>query len=466
MRIMIGILCFQNAPAETLEDYMRFAYHLGRRSGHEYILGIKSKSEQFRARNAIVEQALKTGCDYLLMLDDDHVINWEVTTGPTSQYGFVDKFLEYFEKDEKLGIVGALYYQRGDTCRPVLMRQGKDGAFYWLRDDEITGELQSVDVQGGGCMLLRMKMFDRIKSPWFVPEQGQEVDMGTDLQICKKAISAGYKVACDTSVQIGHVMSKREIITSKNRHKIAAENAQHQAGGDDGIDQQWAINSALNLYRLDAEEYLDMKFEEMAEFSRGYEMTGIENCKTPQDYENYYRSLGKEQLARQVMFHHTTAMRNQMGFIFQQINMAADAYGVDVGCGSAPVSFEICMKGHRMDFIDVDGSAAYEFTKWRANKRHVSAGFKLEGPYDYALFLDSIEHMPNWKDILGEVISHLTPKGAIITNFFLNEDYFNKEHVNMDKDGVKAFLLENEIYPINDMLWAKQNLRHTRKEAV
>lgn len=462
MRIMIGILCFQNAPAETLEDYMRFAFHLGRRSQHEYLLGVKSKSEQFRARNAIVEQALKTDCDYLLMLDDDHVINWEVTTGPTSQYGFIDKFIEYFEKDEKLGIVGALYYQRGDTCRPVLMRQGKDGAFYWLRDDEITGGLQKIDVQGGGCMLLRMNMFDRIQSPWFVPE----TELGTDLQISQKAIQAGYKVACDTSVQIGHVMSRREIITPRNRHQIAAESAKHQAGGDDGMDLKWIVNSALNLYRMDAEEYLKTDFKGMAEIAGQYSMEGIEECKTPQDYECYYAGLGSAQLARQVMFHHTSAMKKQMEYIFTIINTNASAYGVDIGCGSAPVSFELAMKGHKLDFVDIDGSGAYEFTKWRAKKRGVDCGYSLSGPYDYALFLDSIEHLSNWKEVLGDVISRLKPNGAIVTNYFLNEDYFNKEHINMDKDAVKAFLIEHQIYPISDFLWARQSLEHTRKEAV
>ena len=43
MKIMIGIPCYQNVSAETLEDYMRFAYYCGRRlSEHEFVLGIKS----------------------------------------------------------------------------------------------------------------------------------------------------------------------------------------------------------------------------------------------------------------------------------------------------------------------------------------------------------------------------------------------------------------------------------------
>ena len=63
MRIMIGIPCYRDVAGETLEDYMRFAFHLGRRTEHEYVMGIKTKSEQFRARNGIVEGALQTKCD-------------------------------------------------------------------------------------------------------------------------------------------------------------------------------------------------------------------------------------------------------------------------------------------------------------------------------------------------------------------------------------------------------------------
>ena len=79
MRIMIGIPCYRDVAGETLEDYMRFAFHLGRRTEHEYVMGIKTKSEQFRARNGIVEGALQTKCDYLFFLDDDHVLDWEQT---------------------------------------------------------------------------------------------------------------------------------------------------------------------------------------------------------------------------------------------------------------------------------------------------------------------------------------------------------------------------------------------------
>jgi hypothetical protein len=461
MRILIGIPCYQNVSAETLEDYMRFAYYCGRRlPEHEFVLGIKSKSEQFRARNAIVEGALQMACDYLLFLDDDHVIDWETTSNPNSRYGMVGQFIKHMEADPKIGIVGAVYYHRGAECRPVLMKEGKDGGFYWMRDDEIRGELQEVAVQGGGCMMLRMSMFDRIRAPWFEPE----FDLGTDIQICKKAREAGFKVCCDTSIQIGHVLSRREVVTPQNRLRISTENARQSSQADEGIDRTWQSNSALNLYRADAEEYLGMTYQEMGAVAVRYDMRDL--VKYKDDLEAYYGSRGKEQLARQVLFHHTPGMREEMQFIHGLINTSTEGYGAEYGCGSAPVSFELALRGHRMDFIDIEGSGAYEFTKWRAAKRGIQCGWKLQGPYDYVLMLDSIEHIVEWREVLVNVIASLKEGGGLITNYFRNEDYANPEHVSMDKQAVKKFLIENGIYPVNDFIWVKKDLGFMDRKEV
>lgn len=468
MKIFIGIPCYQNVPAETLEDYMRFAFYLGRRMPqHEFILGIKSKSEQFRARNAIVEGALQTGCDYLFFLDDDHVIEWEGSSGfdshgaPSgdSRYSLIERLLKHFEADEKLGLCGVVYYHRGAQCRPVLMKEGKQGGYYWLRDDEIKGELQEVAVQGGGCMMLRMSMFDRIKSPWFEPE----FDLGTDIQICKKAKEAGYKVCCDSSIHIGHVLSKREVVTPQNRHRIAMDNAKQIAQGGEGMDQGWMTNSALSLYRLDAEEYLGMKLHEMSALAEKYSAHDI---KAHDDIKKYYATRGNEQLARQVLFHHTAPMIQEMEFFHNMVNTQAPGYGADIGCGSAPVTFELALRGHKLDFIDLDGAGAYEFIKWRAKKRGIDCGWNLEGPYDYIFMLDSLEHIEDWKSVLKEVGERLKEKGAFITNYFRNQDYANPEHISMDKPAVQAFLKEIGLYPINEILWVKKDLGFMDQEAA
>ena len=470
-RICIGIPAYGSVPAETLEDYMLFAFYLGRHyQEYDFFIAIKSKSEQFRARNAIVEAALSRDATYLLMLDDDHVIDWEnsPSSEPNSKkkpYEFLRTLIHHLESQDKAGIVGAMYYQRGGDCKPVVMKEGKNGGYYWMREDEIENQLQAVDVTGGGCFLIDMNVFSRIPSPWFEPE----LQLGTDIQICEKTRNAGFKVFCDTSIVLGHVMNTREIITPKNRLRIAAETNANLYGGDQqqGINKEWANSTALSLYRQDAEEYLQMPFESMENLAAIYQ-DKYERFNNYEDPRDYYKNLGAEQIGRQVWFHHTPDMIEQTNIILNIINHSASFKGLDFGCGSAPIGFELALRGHQMDFIDLDGAPGYEFTKWRAKKRNINCSFEWTGDYDFILFLDSIEHLLEWKEVLQRAADSLKPEGFIITNFFLNQDYENLEHVNMDKEAVQKFLIERGLYPINQLVWLKKDMDFMtkRKEKI
>ena len=458
-RVCIGIPCYNGVPAETLEDYMLFAFYLGRHyQDYDFFVAIKSKSEQFRARNAIVEAAMSMDAHYLLMLDDDHVIDWEQapSTEPNANkkpYEFLRTLLHHMDTAEKPGIVGALYYQRGGDCKPVVMKEGKNGGYYWMREDEIKNQLQEVDVTGGGCFLVDMNLLSRIQGPWFEPE----FQLGTDIQICEKVRKEGWKVYCDTSIVLGHVMNSREVITPKNRLRIAAESSANLSGNQQGIDPAWANSTALTLYRQDAEDYLEMSLLQMEALADIYQ----QKYNRFKDYENpddYYKNLGIEQLGRQVWFHHTPFMIEETNIILSAINHNHSFKGLDFGCGSAPIGFELALRGHQMDFVDLDGAPAYEFTKWRAKKRNINCGFEWSGDYDFILFLDSIEHLKDWKPVLQKAVDSLKPEGFIITNFFLNQDYDNLEHINMDKPAVQSFLTSNGLYPINQLVWLKRDL--------
>jgi 2-polyprenyl-3-methyl-5-hydroxy-6-metoxy-1,4-benzoquinol methylase len=215
----------------------------------------------------------------------------------------------------------------------------------------------------------------------------------------------------------------------------------------------------MALYRLDAEEYLKVPFEEMDWMAATYSAKYAQYS-TFSNPDDYYRSLGPEQIARQVFFHHHPWMVQQMEQILRNIDTSKPAYALDFGCGSAPIGFELAMRGHKMDFVDIDGTPAYEFTKWRAKKRNIEdrCGWSWNGPYDYILALDSIEHIKDWKPIIDRMAESLNDNGVIITNFMLNQDYENAEHVNMDKRGVTDYLVSKGIYPLNQVVWIKRNL--------
>jgi len=448
--IVIGIPCYGDVCPEVLQDYMRFAYYLGRRyQEYDFALAIKTKSEQFRARNAIVEAAYQVDADWLLMLDDDHIIDTEDDYKPSAKYEFLRKLLDH-DKD----IIGALYYHRGGECRPVLMRKNEHGDFVYLGDHEIEKGIQEIDVQGGGCILIKMKVFDKIAQPWFE----SEFDKGTDIQICTKAKQKGFGVWSDTSIEIGHIVNERGIITSKNRHQY------YKSSGD--LSQKVASSrrmyNVLNQFQKDAMEYLGVKnTKELMDLAEQY----VEHQQRFGEYEDkkqYYVASGKMYFARQVLIHEPNIDHQFGEYVLQSIHTKFPGIGIDYGCGCAPITFELARAGHIIYFIDIDGAEPYEFLKWRAKKYNLYNSYAIfsewprSGLVDYAIFLDSIEHLENWQEVLKSTFDVLKPIGAVICNFMTNVDVNNPEHIFMDKPAFMSYMTLIGFLPVNMAFFQKR----------
>lgn len=438
-KVCIGIPCFAGVTYEVLSDYMRFAYHLGRRNQqYDFYLAVKGKSEQFRARNAIVESAIATGCDWLFMLDDDHVIDVQKTLGPNDQYDFLSKLIQHLKDDPEKGIVGALYFQRGATCDPVIMWKNPPAyTFYQMSD--ISRRLQKVDVTGGGAMCINMKVFDKIDSPWFQPELGQ----GTDIQICEKVRAAGWGVWCDTSIELGHIMTDREIVTSKNAQKIRVEASEWMNRED--IRQAPALKTYnyTDEYQRDVEEYTGRDQATLSAMREEYNDRFFHYF-DPENTEEYYRNLGIYQIARNSGYHSLENVTQEGLVILSLFNPNIQAKGLDFGCGTAPIGFELAMRGHTVDFVDIPGSEAERFVKWRCEKYAMTdrCGFELSEGYDWVLLLDSIEHLHPLKarGILTDIIDRIAPGGSIVTNYWSNHDFANPEHICMRHSDIKQVL--------------------------
>ena len=215
-RICLAIPCYGDVPPEVLEDYMRLAYYLGRRYQEwDFILGIKSKTEQFRARITLGMAAIQAGCEFIFWLDDDQILDWKGEIGPSQAYEILHRLIEHMDANPRAGIIGGLYYQREGACFPVLMHGPKHegGPCTFLMEEEIERKLQKVDVQGGGVMLMRCEALAQIPQPWWEPEH----QFGTDIQICRKMAELEWEVWSDTSLEVGHIQKQRTIVTSENR---------------------------------------------------------------------------------------------------------------------------------------------------------------------------------------------------------------------------------------------------------
>lgn len=465
-RICIGIPCFQGVTHEVLDDYMRFAYHLGRRNTeYDFYLAIKPKSAQHRARNAIVEAAIAAFCDYLLMLDDDQIIDHEKHLGPNDSYDFLRKLVQHLEDDPKKGIVGALYFQRGATCDPVIMFQNPPGySFYQMQD--ISRRLQKVDVTGGGAMCINMKVFDKIESPWFMDEMA--VSQGTDIQICQKVMNAGFEVWCDTSIELGHIMTEREVITSKNATATRLKASEWMNRQDIRNAPGFKSDPYIQEYDRDVREYTgmseDMLYGMREDYDKKFKPTFDLN-----NLESYYASLGLYQIARNYGYHKLDEVVNYGKFILSQFNKAVTSKGLDFGCGTAPIGFELAIRGNHVDFVDIPDGEAIKFLKWRCKKYDIldRCGFEMQSGYDWILLMDTIEHLhPDTaeKTIL-DIIGRLKVGGSIVTNYWITFDYENHEHIFMKHERVKKIFEKAGLFSmpilvgsnkVEDTRWIKE----------
>lgn len=429
---------------------MRFAFWCGRNMPEFFFyIAIRTKSEQFRARNAIVDAAMQTNSDWLLMLDDDMIIDPNTTQRVSNAYSLIQKLL-----DHKKDIIGALYYQRGGGCPPVTMMRVGESGYRFLRDDELVGGLQKVDVAGGGCLLVNMRVFDHIQRPYFEPE----FNYGTDVQLCRKAQDLGYEVWLDSSIELGHLKSERTIVTSENRGRIQREAA---VPGD--VRTQFLASGVFDRLIIDGCEYTGFKdLDEMTFVSNDFlfqrQRSGLSD-------PAWYREYPKERVARQIWYNTSSPEKNQMTqFILQTVDPAPKRI-LDFGCGIGIPAFTFAEQGHKVTAVDIKGTGTLDFLRWRSVKHLVNIDireslggvhyFSSKDKFDIIVVMDCLEHVREWRAMLKELAAHLLPGGVMFCNNGILDDTTHPEHYELkNKDFINA-CMEEGLMPFNQITYVK-----------
>ncbi len=139
-------------------------------------------------RNRIVRVAMQAQADYLLFLDTDMV--------------FPPYTLSQLLSHEK-DIVGATYRKR--VPPHTLLGYIKDAE----NQPREPGELWEMTGMPGGCLLIKMDVFNHITKPWFRESYKDNDDQqGTeDYYFSDAARAAGYQIWCDSKLtaDLGHI---------------------------------------------------------------------------------------------------------------------------------------------------------------------------------------------------------------------------------------------------------------------
>ncbi len=154
---------------------------------------IASGSNIAENRNTITQVMLDQKADWVLYLDDDHILPQDVLTK-----------LLVADKD----IISALYVQRQPPFNPVLMEyELPDGGFIQKQLDSTDQGVIEVAAAGAGCLLVKRRVIEALTAPYWTLGQLNSGTWGDDLHFCSRVRATGFNIFCDLNVTLGHSMT-------------------------------------------------------------------------------------------------------------------------------------------------------------------------------------------------------------------------------------------------------------------
>lgn len=194
MKVTLALCTNRDIKAKTLESLL----NLVALSKHEYHILVATRGYTIAEnRNYCVIQAQKNNSDYLFFVDDD--------------MSFPPETLDILLSHQK-DIVGVNSYSRILPLSPTTGLMNEKGEYkhpdhYPEWEMKIPDELFEAYFVGCGVCLINMKVFEKIKEPFFRFSYNENglVKSGEDGNFCDRARKEGFKVWCDPNVSVGHI---------------------------------------------------------------------------------------------------------------------------------------------------------------------------------------------------------------------------------------------------------------------
>ncbi len=157
--------------------------------GYKIDLIIESSVPLDKARNIMVEKALKKNPEKIIFWDSDVVVGDNVIPA-------------LFE--DKDPISSALYVSTDFGIPVVRVRDGITNELKTPTAEEIS-KLKYADGVGMGCVAIHRKVFEKVPKPWFIDDWRNPNGLSEDLYFCEKARKHGFKIRFHPELKVGHV---------------------------------------------------------------------------------------------------------------------------------------------------------------------------------------------------------------------------------------------------------------------
>lgn len=205
-RILIGV------PTVGMMDHRFWKTTMMLNIPYQHAIETVPRKRTEDARNELAELALKHGMTHLLFLDDDMI--------------FDDQHMITKMVAHNVDVVGVRAYTRAYPHYPCVFYKPENTEFYKEVDFESCG-LREVEAIGASCTLISTEIFRKMEYPWFEFPSAKilgrdDQKFGEDVNFCKKAKKNGFKVFCDTDIEISHI-GDNQIINRKSFHRATGK---------------------------------------------------------------------------------------------------------------------------------------------------------------------------------------------------------------------------------------------------
>lgn len=343
-----------------------------------------------RARNHLVRDALKDGCDYIMFIDADMLL-------PPNA---VDNLI-----DMNVGIASGLYFTKGKPYLPVARVKKKDSYSpeKWDTDDDHRyletfefNKIMKVAAVGMGCCLIKSEIFRKLEYPWFKFEwkkrDGNVFQLAEDLYFCENALKEGYDTYLNTGIVCEHFGT--EVGAS---HFLMYRDELKK----DKVDREDAIECLMKLDNI-SEEEVHKRFTNRIELrNKEWEKVDKSNTKSVEDYyvNNNY----------EIYDHFHWHLNKRRPFDKKIVETIKRLYPnksteiLDFGCGGGQVAFMLAKEGYIVttyepnkkcnDFI----SLRFKKNKCKVKKLIYPLSEQIKNKYDVILCFDVLEHVSDEK---------------------------------------------------------------------
>lgn len=418
MKLGICVPLYNVVPASFFVNFINRIHELYDQNKYDVQIYMRTSTIVDKARNDLVNMALKDNCDFVFFIDSDMLI----------PRGAIDKLINM-----DVNIASGLYFSKGKPYLPVA--RVKEGDKHFFLEDFEFDQIIKVAGVGMGCCLIKTKVFKDLEFPYFKLEwrehEGKKYQIAEDLYFCEEANKKGYEIHLNTGILCEHFGTE----VNASHFMIYKEELKR-----DRDDREEMIADLMEFEGVSREEIL-RRFLKRHEL-RNEEMDKID-FKDSKQVEEYYINNNYE-----IYDHFEWHFQGRRGFDKKLVEDIKAAYPdrateiLDFGCGGGQNAFMLAKEKYIVSCCDHNKKAmdfiSHRFKKHKLKIKKISMPIhsKFKNKFDIILCFDVLEHIPNDKfDETIELLKSLKkPNGKIMASVSFGAQKFHPSHFDMTEE--------------------------------